>query len=105
MAGGRHVPQLLTGLMTHIVTTRYRHNRPPRKRNAVTLEAPAIVTAKSRRPTWEDQAATEVAEPPTITTRGQRAPSIKHTARGETRRIAGQRRPEAGDRHRTKTSG
>jgi len=33
------------------------------------------------------------------------ARSIKHTARGDTRRIADQRRPEAGDRHRTKTSG
>ena len=87
MAGGLHVPQLLTGFMTRIVTTRYRHMRPPRKRKAVALEAPAIVAAKSRRPTWEDQAAAEVPEPPTITTTGQRAQSIKHTARGETRRI------------------
>ena len=30
-----------------IVTTSYRYKRPPRKRKAVALEAPAIVTAKS----------------------------------------------------------
>jgi hypothetical protein len=37
--------------MTRIVTTHYRYKRPPRKRKAVALEAPAIVTAKgSRRP-------------------------------------------------------
>jgi hypothetical protein len=36
-----------------IVTTHYRYKRPPRKRKAVTLEVPAIVTAKgSRRPVW-----------------------------------------------------
>ena len=75
MAGGRHVPQLLTGLMTRIVTTTYRYKRPAKKRKAVVLEAPAIVAAKSRRPTWEDQAAAEVPEPPAITTAGQRAQS------------------------------
>ena len=35
--------------MTRIVTTTYRYKRPPRKRKAVALEAPAIVTAKSSR--------------------------------------------------------
>jgi len=34
MAGGCHVPQLLTGLMTRIVTTSYRYKRPARKRKA-----------------------------------------------------------------------
>jgi hypothetical protein len=35
--------------MTRIVTTTYRYKRPPRKRKAVALEAPAVVTTKSRR--------------------------------------------------------
>ena len=35
--------------MTRIVTTHYRYKRPPRKRKAVALEAPAVVTAKSSR--------------------------------------------------------
>jgi hypothetical protein len=58
-----------------IVTTTYRYKRPAKKRKAVALEAPAIVAAKSRRPTWEDQAAAEVQQPPAITTTGQRAQS------------------------------
>jgi hypothetical protein len=37
--------------MTRIVRTTYRYKRPPRKRKAVALEAPAIVTAKSSRRT------------------------------------------------------
>ena len=38
--------------MTRIVTTTYRYKRPPRKRKAVALEVPAVVTTKrSRRPT------------------------------------------------------
>jgi hypothetical protein len=37
--------------MTRIVTTTYRYKRPPRKRKAVALEVPAVVTTKrSRRP-------------------------------------------------------
>ena len=36
-------------VMTRIVTTHYRYKRPPRKRKAVALEVPAIVTAKSSR--------------------------------------------------------
>ena len=50
MAGGRHVPQLLTGLMTRIVTTSYRYKRPAKKRKAVALELPAIVRAKRSPP-------------------------------------------------------
>ena len=70
------MPQLLTGFMTRIVTTTCRCKRPAKKRKAVALVAPAIVAAKSRRPTWEeDQAAAEVPEPPAITTAGQRAQS------------------------------
>ena len=33
---------------TRIVTTTYRYNRPPRKRKAVPLEGPAIVTPKPK---------------------------------------------------------
>jgi hypothetical protein len=32
--------------MTRIVTTTYRYKRPPRKRKAVALEVPAVVTRK-----------------------------------------------------------
>jgi hypothetical protein len=43
------------------VTTHYRYKRPPRKRKAVALEAPAIVTAKSsHRPRLAGGAAAEV---------------------------------------------
>jgi hypothetical protein len=58
-----------------IVTTTYRVQAPGEEADAVALEAPAIVAATSRRPTWEDQAAAEVPEPPAITTTGQRAQS------------------------------
>ena len=34
--------------MTRIVTTTYRYKRPPRKRKAVALEVPAVVTGKPR---------------------------------------------------------
>ena len=35
--------------MTAIVTTHYRYKRPPRKRKAVALEVPAIVTRAKKR--------------------------------------------------------
>ena len=57
--------------MTRIATTHYRYKPPPRKRKAVALEEPAIVTTKSsRRPVWEKQAAAEVSV--TARTTGQR---------------------------------
>jgi hypothetical protein len=34
--------------MTRIVTTHHRYKRPPRKRKAVALEAPAIAAARHR---------------------------------------------------------
>ena len=37
-------------LTSTIITTHYRYKRPPRKRKAVALDAPAIVTKKSRCP-------------------------------------------------------
>ena len=36
--------------MKRIVTTHYRYKRPPKKRKAVALEAPAIVTKRAPRP-------------------------------------------------------
>jgi hypothetical protein len=36
--------------MTRIVTTTYRYKRPPRKRKAVALEVPAVVTRKKEPP-------------------------------------------------------
>jgi hypothetical protein len=49
-----------------IVTTHYRYKRPPRKRKAVALDVPAVVTTKSsRRPVWGETAAeVPVALPP-----------------------------------------
>jgi hypothetical protein len=47
--------------MTRIVTTHYRYKRPPRKRKAVAIEAPAIAAAKSsHRPRLAGGAAAEV---------------------------------------------
>jgi hypothetical protein len=49
--------------MTRIVTTHYRYKRPPRKRKAVAVEAPAVVITKSsrRQPVGrKEQAAAEV---------------------------------------------
>jgi hypothetical protein len=49
--------------MTRIVTTTYRYKRPPRKRKAVAVEAPAVVITKSsrRQPVGrKEQAAAEV---------------------------------------------
>jgi hypothetical protein len=59
--------------MTRIVTTPYRYKRPPRKRKAVALDIPAVVTAKSsRRPVGgTEEAAAEV--PMTARTTGQQA--------------------------------
>jgi hypothetical protein len=59
--------------MTRIVTTPYRYKRPPRKRKAVALDIPAVVTAKSsRRPVGgTEEAAAKV--PMTARTTGQQA--------------------------------
>jgi hypothetical protein len=59
--------------MTRIVTTPYRYKRPPRKRKAVALDIPAVVTAKSsRRPVGgAEEAAAKV--PMTARTTGQQA--------------------------------
>jgi hypothetical protein len=49
--------------VTRIVTTTYRYKRPSRKRKAVALEAPAIVTAKSSRRPASGETAAEVVPP------------------------------------------
>jgi hypothetical protein len=51
--------------MARIVTTAYRYKRPPKKRKAVALEMPAVVTAqRSRHPPRAKQAAAEVVSLP-----------------------------------------
>jgi hypothetical protein len=70
--------------MTRIVTTHYRYKRPPRKRKAVALEAPAIVTAKSSRSQpvgRKKQAAAEVRlHTPVPTGKGAVQPSTPRAA-------------------------
>jgi hypothetical protein len=62
--------------MTRIVTTHYRYKRPPRKRKAVALEAPVIVTTKSsRHPPVTKEAAAEVTRAPTPVREGAVQPS------------------------------
>jgi hypothetical protein len=58
---------------TCIVTTTYRHKRPPRNRKAVALEVPAIVARKKEPPLRPRIAAAEaVSQSPAFTT-GQRS--------------------------------
>ena len=66
--------------MTRNVTTSYRYKRPPRKRKAVALEAPAVVTTKSsrRRPVGGTEEA--AAEVPMTAPHNGAARSIKHAA-------------------------
>jgi hypothetical protein len=64
--------------MTRIVTTHYRYKRPPRKRKAVAIEAPAVVTAKSSRHPpvrGTKEAAAEVTRAPTPVREGAVQPS------------------------------
>ena len=71
---------------SRIVTSTYRYKRPPRKRKAVPLAGPAIVSTKSsRRPVWEKAAAEATPVP--------EGSAAKHTARGRTspRASSGQR--------------
>ena len=71
-----------TDLPSRIVTTTYRYKRPPRKRKAVTIEGPAIVTAKSsRRPVWgKEEAAAEVLHTPLLQREGAVQPSTPRKA-------------------------
>ena len=46
--------------MTRIVTTSYRYKRPPRRKKPVTLEVPAVITAKSSRRPIRVKAAAEI---------------------------------------------
>jgi hypothetical protein len=69
--------------MTRIVTTHYRHKRPPRKRKAVALEAPVIVTTKSSRHPpvrGTKEAAAEVTRAPTPVREGAVQPSTPREA-------------------------
>ena len=63
-----------------IIRSTYRYKRPPRKRKAVAIEAPAVVTTKnSRRPVLGETAARGPTCP-----RSGRDSAIKHAARGST---------------------
>ena len=68
--------------MTRIVTTHYRYKRPPRKRKAVALEAPAIITTKSsRRPVGgTEETAAEVQRAPVPEREGAVQPSTSRAA-------------------------
>jgi hypothetical protein len=46
--------------MTRIVRTAYRYKRPPRRKKPVTLEVPAVVTAKKQPPPDWGEAAAEI---------------------------------------------
>jgi hypothetical protein len=53
--------------MARIVTTTYRYKRPPKKRKAVALEVPAVVTTeKSRRRPSKQAAAESVSRSPRL---------------------------------------
>ena len=52
--------------MTRIVTSTYRYKRPPRKRKAVPLEGPAIVTKRRAIPSVGKQKPEPDAPPPTV---------------------------------------
>jgi hypothetical protein len=67
--------------MTRIVTTHYRYKRPSRKRKAVAIEAPAVVTAKSsRRPVWGKTAAEVLLHAPVPGGKGAVQPSTPREA-------------------------
>ena len=69
--------------MTRTVTASYRYKRPPRKRKAVVIEAPTVVTAKiSRRPNLEERAAAGVPRAPASREEGAAVlPRHAHTDR------------------------
>jgi hypothetical protein len=73
-------------MASRIVTTTYRYKRPLRKRKTVAIEAPAVVTARSRRHPpvegIEEEAATEVVADHTLSG----GSTAKHTARVSTTR-------------------
>ena len=66
--------------MTRIVTTTYRYKRPPKKRKAVALEVPAIVTTKRSRRSMERAAAEVVSRSPRRSKDGAALPSTPRDA-------------------------
>ena len=67
--------------MTRIVTTHYRHKRPPRNRKVIAVEAPAVVTTKSsRRPVLGETAAEVLAVLPPFREEGATQPSTPREA-------------------------
>jgi hypothetical protein len=67
--------------VTRIVTAHYRYKSPPRKRKAVALEVPTIVTTKrSRRPVLGETAAEVPAALPPFREEGASQPSTPRAA-------------------------
>jgi hypothetical protein len=66
--------------MTRIVTTTYRYKRPPKKRKAVALEVPAIVTTKRSRRSMERAAAEVVSRSPRRSKDGAAQPTTPRDA-------------------------
>ena len=80
--------------MTRIVTSTYRYKRPPRKRKAVALDVPAIVTIdpktrvakKGRGQAFRGEAAAEITmERPPLRTPAHHRPQIRHRRRATAR--------------------
>jgi hypothetical protein len=84
--------------MTRIVTTHYRYKRPPRKKQALALDVPAIVMPKTKPklPTRVDTTPTSAS--PAIVTKGAREAvcrRARHDARGAPASRRCRRRPVA----------
>ena len=87
--------------MTRIVTTHYRYKPPPKKRKAVALEVPVVVTAKrSRHPLRGSKRRRRSCRASTKTRRSSQAHRASERASpGQRRSEAEPRTAEAGDRH------
>jgi hypothetical protein len=82
--------------MTRIVTTTYRYKRPPRKRKAVALEVPAVVTRKrAAGPAKSVKAADRLPEQPA---NDDRKPAIvSTTSRKRLKLLRAEKRPAERD--------
>jgi hypothetical protein len=79
--------------MTRIVTSHYRYKRPPRRKKAVPLEVPAVVTIsdKTRRRVSDRapaEAATDGASTPAVASDDDRTPSIVQAKKPRTGSVA-----------------
>ena len=90
-APGRALAALHSTTPMPIVTYAHRYKRPPRKRKAVALAAPAAVAKRSRRPVW-GEAAARVAVRPRPRAGNEAAQSVVSPAAND--------RSEVGEHHR-----